>query len=44
MMKAGLLWILQSNDTGYPSGGYAHSYGLEELVRVGVVKDAAGLE
>ncbi|MEP4809092.1 MAG: urease accessory UreF family protein, partial [Luteolibacter sp.] len=40
----GLLWLLQSNDTGYPSGGYAHSYGLEELVRVGVVKDAVGLE
>ena len=39
-----LLWLLQSNDTGYPSGGYAHSYGLEELVRVGVVKDAGSLE
>jgi urease accessory protein len=39
-----LLWLLQSNDTGYPSGGYAHSYGLEELVRVGVVKDAVSLE
>ncbi|MGJ8634153.1 MAG: urease accessory protein UreF [Luteolibacter sp.] len=35
---------MQSNDTGYPSGGYAHSYGLEELVRVGVVSDAEGLE
>lgn len=39
-----LLWLLQSNDTGYPSGGYAHSYGLEELVRVGVVKDSESLE
>ncbi len=39
-----LLWLLQSNDTGYPSGGYAHSYGLEELVRVGVVKDPESLE
>ena len=38
------LWLLQSNDTGYPSGGYAHSYGLEELVRVGVVKDPESLE
>ena len=43
-MSGSLLWILQSNDTGYPSGGYAHSYGLEELVRVGVVSDAAALE
>ena len=42
--SGGLLWLLQSNDTGYPSGGYAHSYGLEELVRAGVVKDAKGLE
>lgn len=39
-----ILWLLQSNDTGYPSGGYAHSYGLEELVRVGVVKDPDSLE
>lgn len=39
-----LLWLLQSNDTGYPSGGYAHSYGLEELVRVGVVNDPESLE
>lgn len=38
------LWLLQSNDTGYPSGGYAHSYGLEELVRAGVVKDPESLE
>ena len=39
-----LFWLLQSNDTGYPSGGYAHSYGLEELVRVGVVHDPESLE
>lgn len=39
-----VFWLLQSNDTGYPSGGYAHSYGLEELVRVGVVKDPESLE
>lgn len=39
-----LLWLLQANDSQYPSGAYAHSYGLEELVESGVVKDAAGLE
>ncbi|MBC7980971.1 MAG: urease accessory protein UreF [Armatimonadetes bacterium] len=43
-MKDGLMWLLQANDTGYPSGGYAHSYGLEELVRAGVVRDGEGLE
>lgn len=42
--RGGLLWLLQVSDTGYPSGGYAHSYGLEELVRAGVVVDAGGLE
>jgi urease accessory protein len=38
------LWLMQANDSQYPSGAYAHSYGLEELVEAGVVKDAAGLE
>jgi urease accessory protein len=39
-----LLWLLQCSDTGYPSGGYAHSYGLEELVRADIVKDPTRLE
>lgn len=38
------LWLLQANDTAYPSGSYAHSLGLEELVETGVVKTAADLE
>ncbi len=38
-----LLWLLQSNDTGYPSGGYAHSFGLEEMINAGIVKDASSL-
>ena len=38
------LWLLQANDTAYPSGSYAHSFGLEELVESGVVKTAADLE
>lgn len=38
------LWLMQANDSQYPSGAYAHSYGLEELVEAGVVSDAAGLE
>jgi urease accessory protein len=39
-----MLWLLQANDTAYPSGSYAHSFGLEELVESGVVKTAADLE
>ncbi|HEY1120313.1 MAG TPA: urease accessory UreF family protein [Haloferula sp.] len=38
------LWLMQANDSQYPSGAYAHSFGLEELVESGSVKDAAGLE
>ncbi len=39
-------WIaawLQLNDTFYPTGAYAHSYGLEGLVELGVVRDRATL-
>jgi urease accessory protein len=39
-----LLWLLQANDTAYPSGAYAHSFGLEELVEAGVVTSADELE
>ena len=39
-----LLWLLQSNDSAYPSGAYAHSFGLEELTEAGIVKNAADLE
>ncbi|MES2476333.1 MAG: urease accessory UreF family protein [Verrucomicrobiota bacterium] len=38
------LWLLQANDTAYPSGAYAHSFGLEELVEAGVVRSADDLE
>ncbi|MEO5916727.1 MAG: urease accessory UreF family protein [Luteolibacter sp.] len=38
------LWLLQANDTAYPSGSYAHSFGLEELVESGVVRSAQDLE
>ena len=39
-----ILWLLQANDSQYPSGAYAHSLGLEELVEAGVVQSAADLE
>ncbi len=38
------LWLLQVNDTAYPSGAYAHSFGLEELVESKVVMNAEDLE
>jgi urease accessory protein len=34
-----LPFVLQTSDASFPTGAYAHSSGLEELVRLGVVKD-----
>jgi urease accessory protein len=39
-----LLWLLQTNDSAYPSGAYAHSFGLEEMAASGMVQNAADLE
>ena len=36
--------LLQTTDTLFPSGGYAHSYGLEEMVALGRVKSKQDLE
>jgi urease accessory protein len=38
-----LLWLLRTHDALYPTGGHAHSCGLEALVQEGLVADAAGL-
>ncbi len=38
-----LPWLLQVNDSQFPSGAYAHSLGLEELVQRGVVATPEGL-
>ena len=35
--------LLQAGDSFYPTGGYAHSYGLEGLVQLGVVSDIGSL-
>ena len=35
--------LLQTADSFYPTGGYAHSHGLEGLVQSGVVHDCATL-
>src|SRR5688572_10243171 len=40
------LWLgglLQTGDSFYPTGSYAHSFGLEGLVQQGVVRDRATL-
>jgi urease accessory protein len=38
-------WIvLQLADSAFPTGGFAHSSGLEAMVQAGEVDDAAGLE
>ena len=42
----GLAWLpqlLQTNDSIFPSGSYAHSFGLESLVQLGLVKDRESL-
>jgi len=44
MISDPMLWLLQANDTAYPSGSYAHSFGMEELVECGVISSAADLE
>jgi urease accessory protein len=44
MLPDWLPWLLQVNDSQFPSGAYAHSLGLEELVQHGIVKGAGGLE
>ena len=36
--------LMQTTDTLFPSGGYAHSYGLEELVALGKVDSSEALE
>ena len=38
-----LVGLLQSGDSFYPTGSYAHSFGLEPLVQEGVVRDRATL-
>lgn len=44
MISDPTLWLFQTNDSSYPSGAYAHSFGLEQLVESGVVSKPADLE
>jgi urease accessory protein len=43
MDAAWLCGLLQAGDSFYPTGSYAHSFGLEGLVEAGVVRDRATL-
>jgi urease accessory protein len=36
--------LLQVTDSAFPTGGYAHSYGFEQIVRFGLVHDADSME
>ncbi len=38
-----LVSLLQAGDSFYPTGAYAHSFGLEGLVQAGVIRDRATL-
>lgn len=39
-----LLSLLHFADTAFPTGGYAHSFGLEHYCQAGLVRDRAGVE
>jgi len=44
MIRRGLLSLLHFSDSAFPTGGYAHSFGLEAFCASGLVTDRAGLE
>lgn len=44
MLPDWLPWLLQVNDSQFPSGAYAHSLGLEDLVQRELIRDAGDLE
>jgi urease accessory protein len=39
-----LVSLLHFTDTAFPTGGYAHSFGLERYCQAGIVTDGAGVE
>jgi urease accessory protein len=36
--------LLQVNDSAFPTGGYAHSYGFEQIVALGLVTNAESMQ
>ena len=43
-MPANILSLLQTSDSFFPSGSYAHSHGLETCVELGLVRNESDLE
>ncbi len=43
MRSPSLLSLLQLGDSAFPTGGYAHSFGLEGYCQAGIVRDGEGL-
>src|SRR5262244_2455282 len=43
MIDHRLLSLLHFADSAFPTGGYAHSFGLESYCQAGVVRDAEGV-
>ncbi|MBI4609513.1 MAG: urease accessory protein UreF [Candidatus Rokubacteria bacterium] len=43
-LRAALLSLLQFADGLFPTGGYAHSFGLETYCQAGIITDRVGLE
>ena len=44
MDNPALLSLLHFTDTAFPTGGYAHSFGLERYCQAGIIGDAEGVE
>jgi urease accessory protein len=44
MTDVRLVSLLQFADSAFPTGGYAHSFGLERYCQAGIVRDRASLE
>jgi urease accessory protein len=44
MADPGLLSLLHFADSAFPTGGYAHSFGLEHYCQAGIVRDREGVE
>jgi urease accessory protein len=42
-LKMGYLRLLQVTDSAFPLGGYAFSYGLESVAKLGLIQDAVAL-
>jgi urease accessory protein len=44
MVSSQLITLLHFGDSAFPTGGYAHSFGLETYCQAGIVRDGIGVE